>query len=88
MHYIYSTPNFELIQDVECKKYTIDGHKTCSMINTETKDYNSETKFAMLTVNSLVNGTSYMFLYGANPDNFDTYSHIKHDAFVLMLPGS
>jgi hypothetical protein len=68
-----STPNFELIQDVECKKYTIDGHKACSIINTQTPDYISQTKIAMMTIGSLINGTSYMFLYGARPDNFDTY---------------
>ncbi|HJT49796.1 MAG TPA: PsbP-related protein [Nitrososphaeraceae archaeon] len=67
------TPNFELIQEVECKKYTIDGHKACSMINTQTPDYISEKKIAMMTVGSIINGTSYMFLYGAKPDNFDTY---------------
>ena len=66
------TPNFELIQDVECKKYTVDGHKACSMINTETPDYISETKAALMTVDSLINGTTYRFMYGSTPDNFDS----------------
>lgn len=67
----FTTPNFELIQDVECKKYTIDGHKTCSMINTQTPDYISNIKIAM-DVSTIINGTTYLLVYGSTPDNFDT----------------
>jgi hypothetical protein len=68
----FTVPNFELIQDVECKKYTIDGHKACSIINTQTPDYISETKAALMTVDSLINGTTYRFMYASTPDNFDS----------------
>ena len=42
--------NFELNQDVECQKYTINGNKACSMIFRQTPDYISDVKIAFMDV--------------------------------------
>jgi hypothetical protein len=68
----FSVPNFELNQDVECQKYTINGNKACSMIFTQTPDYISNIKIAEMDVSTLTNGTTYLFVYGSTPDNFDS----------------
>jgi hypothetical protein len=57
---------------VECKKYAVDGHKACSMINTQTPDYISDVKVALMNVGSIINGITYIFVYGSTPDDFDS----------------
>ena len=68
----FSTPNFELNQDVECHKYTINGNKACSMIFTQTPDYISDVKIALMDVGAIINGTAYMLVYGSTSNNFDS----------------
>ena len=63
--------NFQLSQDVECQKYTIDGNKACSIIFSKTTDYTSNIKLGAMMVISEVNGQTYMIEYSTLPDNFD-----------------
>jgi PsbP-like protein len=62
-----SVPNFQLSQDVECQKYTIDGNKACRIIFSKTKDYTSNIKLGAMMVIS----EHYMIAYSTLPDNFD-----------------
>ena len=68
----FSIPNFELNQDVEFQKYTVNGNKACSFIFTQTPDYISDVRIALMNVGTIINGTAYMFVYGSNPDGFDS----------------
>ena len=53
------------------------------MINTQTPDYISDVKIAFLTVETIINGTTYTLIYGLTPDDFDTNLPII-DKMVLL----